>query len=123
MLPKQNRLPGHILPFVLSSQAVFHHPLFSLRVSSSSCSSPRVGFIVSSKVAKKAVDRNRLKRLLRQAAYPHLKNLPPQTDLLFFAKHPLKTYLYSSKTPPQPLSAYFSVVLKQAKLINEKTSS
>jgi ribonuclease P protein component len=119
MLPKSNRLPGHLIPHTLNSPTTLHSPFFGLKViSSSSHLPPRLGFIVSTKIAKRAVDRNKIKRLLRQAVYPHLPNLKPGHDLLFLAKHPLKNQTL------QPIKAHVFTLLKQAKLLtNEKASS
>jgi len=117
MLPKRNRLPGHLIPLTLNAKNTYHSPLFGLKVASSNHPLPRIGFIVSSKIAKRAVDRNQLKRLFRQALYPHLKALKPQHDLVFLAKHALKTQSL------QQLSPAILSTLKKAKLIiNEKTS-
>ena len=117
MLPKLNRLPGHLIPSTLNAKITHHSPFFGLKVAPSNNLFPRIGFIVSPKVAKRAVDRNQLKRLLRQALYPHLKTLKPQHDLVFLAKHPLKTQTL------QRLSPAILSTLKKAKLIiNEKTS-
>jgi len=41
---------------------------------------PRVGIVVSKKVAKQATRRNRIRRLLSEAAKAELANLPPGTN-------------------------------------------
>ena len=117
MLPKANRLPGYLIPSTLNSKTTHHSPFFGLKIAPSNHPAPRIGFIVSSKIAKRAVDRNQLKRLLRQALYPHLKNLKPQHHLIFLAKHPLKTLTLKQLQP------HLLTILKKAKLLNEKTSS
>jgi len=118
MLPKLNRLPGYLIPSTLNAKTTHHSPFFGLKVAPSNNPLSRIGFIVSSKIAKRAVDRNQLKRLLRQALYPHLKTLKPQHDLIFLAKHPLKTLTLKQLKP------HLLATLKKAKLIiNEKTSS
>ena len=48
--------------------------------------SSRVGFIVSKRVSKLAVTRNRLKRLLGEAVRPLLASLPPGYDLVLSAR-------------------------------------
>ena len=91
MLPKQNRLPGYLIPSVLASTKTLHSPYFTLKLKPSDKDGPcQVGFIVSTKIAKKAVDRNKLKRQLKASLYPHLKNLKTNHHLIFLAKHPLK---------------------------------
>ena len=75
MLPKINRLPGYKIPLVLASRKAFHSPLFTLKVKSSNTKESQVGFIVSKKTAKKAVDRNRIKRLTRESFRKHQTQL------------------------------------------------
>jgi len=115
MLPKQNRLPGYKIPQLLNSQKNFHSPLFGLKVISTDQTPPQIGFIVSSKIAKKAVDRNRMKRLLRQAIYSYLPRLKPNHNFLLLAKHPIK-----NKTLAQIKPSLFNL-LKQSKLLTNET--
>ncbi len=46
----------------------------------------RVGFVVSKRVSKHAVERNYIKRLLSEAVRPVLSNIPAGWDLVFSAK-------------------------------------
>lgn len=46
----------------------------------------RVGFVVSKRVSKHAVERNRLKRLLSEAIRPLLAELPPEWDIVLSAR-------------------------------------
>ena len=119
MLPKQHRLPGYLISHTLSSKNTLHSPLFSLKLLPTDKDCPcQAAFIVSTKISKLAVDRNRLKRQLKAAFYPHLKNLKPSHYLIFLAKHPLKQASFKS------IQANMHSLLKKAKLIsNEKTSS
>lgn len=48
----------------------------------------RVGFVVSKRVSKLAVERNHVKRLLSEAIRPLLSQVPPGWDLVFSAKYP-----------------------------------
>jgi ribonuclease P protein component len=90
MLPQPHRLPGSRIPALLKAKPAFYAPFFILKLTPSSPELPlRIGFIVPAKIVKKAVDRNRLRRLLRQAAHPYLKSLQPGHDLLFLARKPL----------------------------------
>lgn len=43
---------------------------------------PRVGVVVSNRIAKRATDRNRLKRIIRGAVQPALRSLPAGLDLI-----------------------------------------
>ena len=46
----------------------------------------RIGFIVSKRISKRAVERNRLKRLLGEAVRIFLPGLPPGIDIVFSAR-------------------------------------
>ena len=46
----------------------------------------RFAFVVSTKVAKHAVDRNRMKRLLRESIHHLLPSIQPGYDVVFMAK-------------------------------------
>jgi ribonuclease P protein component len=46
----------------------------------------RIGFVVSKRISKRAVDRNHLKRLLGEAIRPSLAELTPGWDIVLSAK-------------------------------------
>jgi ribonuclease P protein component len=69
---------------VRSSGKSYAHPLVVLVVTSSEQTRVRVGLIASQSVGG-AVQRNRAKRLLREAVKPYLPRLRP-TDLLLIAR-------------------------------------
>lgn len=46
----------------------------------------RVGFVVSKKISKKAVIRNKIKRQLREIVRPKIKNFEQGVDLIIFTK-------------------------------------
>lgn len=76
---------------VRQSGKSYAHPLLVLAAYPSP-SSPhvRVG-VAAGKSAGGAVQRNRAKRLLREAARPFLNSLPPGFDLILIARPPLVT--------------------------------
>ena len=75
MLPKQHRLPLRIeLRRVKKEGRLFQGKLFGLLLAPSPKAQTRFAFIISTKVHKKAVKRNRAKRLLASV----LKELLPQ---------------------------------------------
>ncbi len=86
MLPKQFRLKGNKFEKIKSKGKSLYSPVFILLHHKSSASSPQIGYIVSSRVAKKAVTRNRIKRLLREATRPHLSLLPKNKNIIVIAK-------------------------------------
>jgi len=71
----------------------------------------RIGFIVSQRVSKKAVLRNKIKRRLREIVKDSLSNLKPGYDIIFFTKKAIKEkdFLEIEKMVKQ--------MLKQAKLL------
>lgn len=70
----------------------------------------RIGFVVSKRISKRAVDRNHLKRLLSEAIRPHLRGLPPGWDLVFSARR--STLAADLSTLEQDISA----LLRRARL-------
>jgi len=63
---------------------IYRHPALVLRVVRSTNGAGRAGFIVAKATAKRAVDRNLLKRRLREIVRAH--TLPSGTDLVFVAQ-------------------------------------
>ena len=88
MLPKQHRLPLRTdLVRTQKEGKLYQGKLFSLLVASQPEKNPsRFGFIISSKVHKKAVKRNRARRLLIEAIRPFLSKVRPGFDAIFLAK-------------------------------------
>ncbi|MEA3354971.1 MAG: ribonuclease P protein component [Patescibacteria group bacterium] len=119
MLPKINRLPGHLIPKTLKSKNTLYSPLFNLKLQKTDRVRPcQISFIVSAKIIKLAVQRNKLKRQLKTAIYPHLKNLKPNYNLIFLVKHPIKQASFNQ------IKTTFINLLSKAKLIsNEKPNS
>ncbi len=79
MLAKQNRLPSSE-KFDNSKSVVTKY--FRVRIKPNMLSYNRFGFVVSKKVDKRAVVRNRLKRVLRELAQEY-KDIQPGKDMLF----------------------------------------
>lgn len=82
MLPKPNRLPARE-PFVHSQTATT--PYFRVLIKLNEFTYNRFGFVVSKKIDKRAVVRNRLKRVLRESVHDVLEaNLGK--DVLFIVR-------------------------------------
>ena len=121
MLPKPNRLPRKEFKQVKRKGKLVQSSLFGTlihkRASIHQTSPPRIGFIVSSKVAKKAVLRNKLKRLLREATRSHINSLSSGYDLVFLAK---KTLINTSpKDASLEIDHIFKTIAHQPKSQNE----
>ncbi|MFA6429514.1 MAG: ribonuclease P protein component [Patescibacteria group bacterium] len=107
MLPRPQRL-RKMKDFALLSQKgrpVFG-PFFTLRFRQST-EPTRVGFVVSTKIFKRANKRNRIKRRLREALRATMEFWPKNMDLLFVAK-------------PETLDADFQDIVASVKRTFEK---
>lgn len=60
----------------------FFNPYFVIKSLANKGDFPRFTVVVSTKVSKKAVDRNRVKRIIREAIKPHLSELPSNDYVL-----------------------------------------
>ncbi len=83
MLPKRNRLNLKKDRF-LKGSTQFASPFFKLLLKKSAGDGPKIGFIVSGKVGK-AASRNRVKRLLSEAAASKLEMISEDALLIFIA--------------------------------------
>ncbi len=81
MLQKQYRLPGAIR---LTSPTSFRSSIFLLKVSSNGLTYSRYGFIVRKTVDKRAVVRNRIRRVFRSCIEEMQQEIKPGYDMLFF---------------------------------------
>lgn len=111
MLSKKFRLPGNQIPEVIKKGKRFSFPLFNLVVSNQTIESSRdkaikksnhitikphnhqtlsrFAFVISKKISKKAVVRNRTKRLLSESVRLLMPQIRKGCDVIFFAKKPL----------------------------------
>lgn len=74
----------------LSNPKIEHTPFFSVRVAKNGKEVSRFGFVVSKKVDKRAVERNRVRRLLATCIQEIEATLPTGLDALFFLKAGIK---------------------------------
>jgi ribonuclease P protein component len=87
------------------------HPLLVLCVLPNDLDYSRFGFSVSKRVGK-AVVRNRVKRLLREAVRLRRALIPPGQDLVFIARSPIKEVDF------QEVNRSVEELLRQASLLS-----
>ena len=88
MLPKENRLTDdYDFRRVKRLGKSYHCPLFKFSFAPRKISgASRFGFVISKKIDKRAVVRNRIKRLLRQAVRENLEKIPEGFDIVFVVR-------------------------------------
>ncbi len=86
MLPKKNRLrKKKDFEKVLKRGRGFKEDFLILKVKKNRLKELRFGFIVSQKVSKKAVVRNKIKRRFREAARERIKRINKKVDIILIA--------------------------------------
>ncbi len=87
MLPKKFRLHAdNDIKRLVRGGKTFFLPQLTLKYQVNDQKTLRLGFVVSTKVDKKAVIRNKVKRRMREALRAELDNIKNGNDLLFIAK-------------------------------------
>lgn len=82
MLKKENRLPAQ----GLRAKKVFTTDDFTLKISENNLDRKRFGFVVSKKIDKRAIGRNKIKRIYRACIEKDLKEIKPGYDFLFIIR-------------------------------------
>ena len=83
MLKKQNRLSRVVKK---NKANVYSSAFFNIKIYDSQEESARFGFVVSKKVSRKAVTRNKTKRVLRDVAQDLLPKIKSAKDIIVFSK-------------------------------------
>ncbi|XOA42691.1 MAG: ribonuclease P protein component [Candidatus Nealsonbacteria bacterium] len=92
MLPKKNRLrKKKDFEKVFKNGKGFKEDFLILKIKKNKIKELRFGFIVSQKVSKKAVVRNKVKRRLREAIKEIAKNISKKADIVLIALPGLET--------------------------------
>lgn len=93
MLQKQHRLTAAMGNGAMTAK----NPFFILKFRENSSEYSRFGFVVSKRVAKSAVLRNRTKRIVRSAVEQSLEQIKSGYDILFIITKPLEESLEVKK--------------------------
>lgn len=83
MLKKENRLVGSV---VFGKSFFFSSPLFILKEKRNGLENNRFGIVVSKKVDKRAVVRNKIKRILRSSIVVLNRNMTAGHDMLVITR-------------------------------------
>ncbi|TAL48816.1 hypothetical protein EPN83_03435 [Patescibacteria group bacterium] len=84
MLPKSRRIPRKLFATISFEGAPLRTPLFNLRYSRGRRSPSRAAVVVSVRVARRAAERNRIRRRLTAALESYLPQLQPGFFLVFY---------------------------------------
>jgi len=87
MLPKIYRLPASQFQSVFRTGKRIHVDDLTYVIQKTTEKVSRFAFVVSKKVAKRAVDRNRIKRMLRESIHNLLPSIQPGYDIIFMVKN------------------------------------
>lgn len=96
MLPKQNRIKKEKeFEVIFKKGKSFKNNFLILRFVNNSLKFSRLAVIVSQKVSKKAVERNKIRRRISSVAQDNIKNFKKNIDLIFLVlpKANSKSYL------------------------------
>ncbi|MFA5742426.1 MAG: ribonuclease P protein component [Candidatus Paceibacterota bacterium] len=98
MLPKENRLvKKRDFEKVLKQGKGFKQKTLFLKTVENNLPQSRFGIIVSKKTAKKAVDRNKIKRQIREIIWKNINKIKKGYDLVFIAWPLIKNEGYQEK--------------------------
>jgi len=114
MLPKENRISADFdFKKIRRLGSPYHSPYFSLTVLKERNPGPsRFGFVISSRVSKRAVKRNRIKRLIRTEVEELLPRLATGYNAVFWIKQ------RALDAEPSQLRGSVPQILRHAGLLN-----
>lgn len=93
MLPRSKRLSVSLFTNVLVNGKIVHSPLFIariLKIGDSLTNESRFSAVVSKKISKIAVERNKLRRRIYSAVRHLGQKVPPSFQIVLLAKPPLQ---------------------------------
>lgn len=87
MFPKNQRITNKKdFDLVFKRGKVFHSPFLSIRILKTNSDKKRFSVLVSKKVSSKATERNKIKRLLREAIKKNSELFPTGSDSVLYAQ-------------------------------------
>jgi ribonuclease P protein component len=91
MLPKEYRLTKRKdFENIFKNGKFFYNKYVTVKYLKNELDLPRLAFVVSNKISKKAVERNKIKRRLRAIFYSGLKDVRPGFDYVLIVKLTIK---------------------------------
>lgn len=106
MLSKRHRLSLK-KPIIFNHKHVFQNNYFKIQIETNQNQThPLFATVISKKVSKKAVKRNRLKRMINQAIKDNLNEIKQQLSIVIVAKK-RATKLLSTREVQNPLLSLF----------------
>jgi ribonuclease P protein component len=91
MIPKENRInKDKEFEHVFKKGRSKYNEIFGIKAASNKLGVTRFGIIVSGKVSKKSVERNLIKRRIREAAKEELNSIRPGFDIVIIALPEIK---------------------------------
>lgn len=94
MFPKYSRIQKGDIVRIMKEGAAYHSPSFSLKVLKNEVKNPLFAVIVSKKVAKTAVSRNKNKRRVREVLRKEAENLPQDRFYIVMLKKDLNKSIF-----------------------------
>jgi ribonuclease P protein component len=114
MLPKINRIKKkNDFEIIFKKGASYKNSLFILKVFKNDFNYSRFGFIVSSKVSKKAVVRNKVRRRLSEIIKAEFKNIKSGLDMVFISLSDIEKKEFSE------IKESAASILTKAKCLNQ----
>jgi ribonuclease P protein component len=85
MFPKNQRITDKKdFDLIFKKGKRYYSPFFGIRIIKNDLDTQRFAVLVSKKVSKKAVERNRTKRVIRETIKANISLFPKKTDTVFY---------------------------------------